>query len=357
MKNINNSENGCFGNAKYKFFTSLRLTVLVIIFTSILSSQDYEPAEFKVRYKGNDRGYFSPVAIGIQYEPTLLLNNSNPSAIVSRNQDTTRSIFGFTNIQGEIKTDSSDVNYKRLILRPSLLDNYTSLLVLSGNSFSDKFFQNGIDGYNIEINKIPIHHTEYPDALFRGNITDTIHSYELNGDRFYLSINLRPLSNNAAPNDTVLALKIKYVTLPDTTPPYHWPSSGYIRFDSIPSSNSADTFALKFNRGTARKLDNSQYQFGVIIRPDTVFITRKMLKNAMDSRPDITLSSHFMLNNKIPFNPLFLKGRGNPSNFNTNKFVDSLQIEVIYYGKDTIAIDWIRLETKHAQMVHRGLYD
>ena len=55
-------------------------------------------------------------ARGIQYEPTLLLDPSNPENLVIRTGDTTRPVFGFLHRRGRISTNPSNDNYNRLII-------------------------------------------------------------------------------------------------------------------------------------------------------------------------------------------------------------------------------------------------
>ncbi|MCB9221782.1 MAG: hypothetical protein H6615_08200 [Ignavibacteria bacterium] len=127
----------------------------------------------------------------IQYEPTLITEDYRN--FVTRKNDSTNAIFGFGNVHGTIldSSESSNINYNRLLLYKDSLSTYPAdSIVLSEITPSDEFFT--LDG-----------------------------NYQLggyDGERWNLTINLRRLDliDDALTNDTVLVIKLPYVAIDST---------------------------------------------------------------------------------------------------------------------------------------------
>ncbi|HPI20627.1 MAG TPA: hypothetical protein PKY56_09675 [Candidatus Kapabacteria bacterium] len=80
-----------------------------------IDSSSYEPAYF-----------YAPF---MQYEPTLLLNDTTVGKIL-RSADPSDPVFSFEHVKGTILSDTSEVNYSRLILYKDSLGSYGSDTVL-----------------------------------------------------------------------------------------------------------------------------------------------------------------------------------------------------------------------------------
>jgi hypothetical protein len=180
------------------------------------------------------------------------------------------------------------------------------------------------------------------------------------GKELFLSFNLRRLDTVAGnANDTVLILRIAYTTKPGMGPlvtPTH-----YIVFDRVPhpTNNPTQITATRppTNRGLAKPLQT--------MITDSIIITRAMLGTA---GTDITFSAHFNLkgDQSQPKNGLdgaenhFLWSEGKSASdtaTDTSGRIKRIEPEIIYKGNCSIALDWVRLETPHAQIMFRGAYD
>ncbi len=188
---------------------------------------------------------------------------------------------------------------------------------------------------------------------------------EKSGDRWYLSINLRPLNPADGVGDDEVILKIRIPALVDL---YSTTAMAQHVIVFEPSNNPAiATLAnvhtvLYDNRSSTPSSANFRGRAYYWTPPGgestTFFITRKMLSRS--SHPDsldMTVSAFFTLNrlNIFASNPYDL---GQTSK-NSNDYNAIMQtgIEVEYCGKSPIAISWIRFETEYGQEYFRGKYD
>jgi hypothetical protein len=205
----------------------------------------------------------------------------------------------------------------------------------------------------------------------RHNISSGIAPHDsMNGDRWYLSLRIKPLETiRPLDNDTLLCIKLPYTAqdkyeslgvIVDSL------AYGHIRFDSIadPSTTSTSFDTLYSNRDTPEFLGVARKLIGVNTAvTDRVYITSKMLYYSAGSLSEyVTLSFHFRTNDEI--------GHPNYSNYKLKNLRDgninisdqypritNLGIDVTYYGNKDVAIDWIRVETPHYRNLSRGHYD
>ncbi len=178
-------------------------------------------------------------------------------------------------------------------------------------------------------------------------------SIEMNGTRWYLAINLRrsdtTWDNITGANDTILTIKLPY---------------NYEFFDG--SANRTAYTSIIFDSVTARNLmlvlDTANYARGgwmdkkLVAKTDSVFaIRRSMLPKYNSTTGDITLSAFF----RTLANPS--SGQNRPFRIDPHATalneIDTLGMEVRYFPKCNIAIDWIRLETPDTRLLFRGLKD
>ncbi|MFN9338291.1 MAG: hypothetical protein ACK6BZ_02245, partial [Candidatus Kapaibacterium sp.] len=189
----------------------------------------------------------------------------------------------------------------------------------------------------------PVHsalYTQHPDF---GN------NQSLNRVHGYISINLRRLQTNDTlmNNDTILRIKLPIKQHNFT------PIVPFIYFDSIGvSSLQEDT--LPFNRGRALRLravpsgaDSTQ-----------CIITRSMLPKGNASESDITISAFFRFKSEYDSsasirNTFLQKFRQLPQNGQ----ITDIGIDIRYYGKSDIGIDWVRFEVPYARNLLRSYYD
>ena len=270
----------------------------------------------------------------IQYEPTLLLDPNNPEKLVIRHGDTTRPVFGFLNRRGRILTDFTEPNFNRLIIDSSSLVNE---VILSEPWPSNQLCMAG----------------EY----IKDQTKETIDTFLCRW--MYFSINLRR-SGSEMSDDAVLKIELPYSYLYDsliitidtsTTPPHNDTThitvshNNNIQFSTIPDTSQfpSGIDTLKYGRGLIK--DTIHVDPGV----REFYITKKMLPPA---NQDITISAFFILDGKVIRHNHELK-EGPPI---IDK-IDSIKIKITYLGGDTLKIDWVRLETPHAQEFLRGEYD
>lgn len=170
-----------------------------------------------------------------------------------------------------------------------------------------------------------------------------------NGSRWYLSINLRRTdaiwNDSTDTSDIVLTIKIpiryRFTDIAKR--------NSVIVFDSISSSNNG-------------LLDKGYYQRGGWMEQhlspahDSIFVVRRSMLPKYGDSADITLSAYFTTKlssfDTTTTNP--------PFRLNVNPNVgeiDSMNMEVRFYGKCNIAIDWIRLETPETRALFRGEKD
>ena len=277
--------------------------------------------------------YYPAWSMSYQYEPTLLIDSNNTLAFNKRLYDTTHPIFGFENIHGYVPPQSNE-NYNRLIID----DSYNNSIILSNN------WPNNYLKHTGEI-KNGMGDTLWTDPFNIVNILDTLQVKEYNGNEFYISINLRRLNTGdiTSNDDKLLAIVLPFENLPGSGGTI----KGIIKFDSLPSLNYGDTINLPNNRGVARILIPSVL--------DTFYITRNMIPRGNESERDITISAHFKLDYLLPTNNYGLKGYpGRPS----AETIDKIKIEVTKLAaSSSLAIDWIRIETRSARDLFRSYWD
>ncbi|MEN6295155.1 MAG: T9SS type A sorting domain-containing protein [Chloroherpetonaceae bacterium] len=271
---------------------------------------------------------FSPVlGISMQWEPALLIDN--PPEFKTIIGDTTRPIFGFKTIVGEI-IDS------RLKLSSNIPN---GTIVLTDNWPDDALYR------SIDITADNIQYNVYGwDAIHQRPIPNyPIFYRDYNGTDLYLSLNLRREDiSTVQNNDNVLAIRIKYYTPSE--------DSGWVQFTNLPYPQKDSIINLPYNRGKARVIDNTNF--------DTTFfyIKKSMLPISTDSgRKDITISAKMIFDDSIDNHNFRLRTSWSDT---ISTHIARLKIEVTYLDNSTpISIDWVRIESKVAQDLFRGYYD
>ncbi|MCX6146875.1 MAG: T9SS type A sorting domain-containing protein [Candidatus Kapabacteria bacterium] len=258
---------------------------------------------------------FSPLyGRSIKYEPTLIIDNIGKN---TRPNDSSNAIFGFKSYKGYIDTNSTNENYNRLVVMPT----YASIgdTVLSKPWVCNQF-----------------EYIKSSDLDTIPHASPRVYYRDYNCYEMYFTINLRRLYASGVQDTTkVLAIRMPYVTLDS--------SSGYIKFSELPSPTANDTIIQTYNRGKYQNLQS-------VYPTNTLYITKNMLPNGSDR--DITISAKFICNG-VDVNPHFKPGVTGDA----YSPIDSLNIEVVYLDTTSIAIDWIKIETKLSQDLHKGLYD
>ncbi len=264
---------------------------------------------------------FAPaLGISMQWEPALLIDN--PPEFKTIVGDTTRPIFGFKTIEGEIIGS-------RLKLSSNIPN---GTIVLTDNWPDDAFY------YGVET-------TADNDSIVtsaRPNPSIEIKHRDFNGTDLYLSLNLRREDTSTVQNnDNVLAIRIKYYTPSE--------DSGWVKFNSIPDWDRDSIINLPNGRGRIRRLNDTT--------ACTAFsIKRSMLPISTDpGRKDITISAKMIFDGNEAFHNLRLR----TSALDTiSTHIARLKIEVTYLDSSLpVSIDWVRIESKVAQDLFRGYYD
>ena len=275
----------------------------------------------------------------LKYEPTLVI--TNPGSYLIRQNDSSNAIFGFKYIQGIISNNPSDENYNRLVLKPDL---HTGDTILKEPWICDNLTYTG-DGnaYNDSLCDDKYNLNPYIDSVMR---------LDYNGREMYFSINLRRLDTVGIQDTTkVLAIRLPFVSVIYQVDSIYIDSSkhdtivydtikvnridyGYINFSSLPMTNTNDTIYLLYNRGIARKIYD-------VSSTNILYINRNMLPVGTDR--DITITAKFICDNNPTNNPHF---KPPPNNYIPPHSIDSLKIEVVYLGGNSIGIDWLKFECK-----------
>lgn len=280
----------------------------------------------------------------------------NGKDFVPITSDRTGSVFGFRN-----KSNKIVVNNNRCELRRDKF----------GNN-GEKVLSNIYDG---SILRWLDFHTTNDSTIDSAIDIEKFQSF--NGRRWYLSINLSTINanelNQGNLNDIILKIKIPYklfcyAKTYDHESAYLYDNNRYIKFSKVPNSYPAPVLHIRSTlgnefRGRARELRTLQ------ILTDEFVITRGMLKynNMGASNNSITLSAYFETNKdpidtsgNIPAqfisNPCF-KNDNYLNPYKIKYFINEVDVEVYYYGKVNVAIDWIRFETPRAQEILRGKRD
>lgn len=309
-------------------------------------------------------GYKPLYSMCIRYEPTLKIDSSNPGLFNPRIYDQTRPIFGFKHIIGQID-NVSGTNYSRLLLKPDDLNGQSSIIALADPWVANTFTHTNL--IYAPNTKVEFYNNIYND----GNEYPHLPVAETNGDRLYLSVNLR----RTDPEDTdttdepVIGIKLRYVNLRANDTTIFPRLRGCIKFDSIPRTTAYNRQSFQSGRGKIKYTEWSDN--------DTIFyITKKMIPLLSDNQPDMTYSAHFTSGLDINIYNFYLKGKLYDTTFyrqnsvDTTKIdtihttharrwasIDSLQIEVIYYGHCKIGIDYVKIECNAARKVSFGQFD
>ncbi len=270
-------------------------TLLLLYQPSDLNATGYIPAY-----------YWAPF---MQYEPTLPLNDNNFGDIL-RPEDSSNPVFGFKYRRGTILSNSSDVNYSRLILYKDSVASYGGNTVLKDIQPQPHFVSRAAKDVSGQT-----------DMYF--------------GRKWYLTANVRRLNpeiDNVINDDAVLSLKIRY-----------WGQnvSGLMVFDSIPQQDEDSIYFANYhqNRGKYQKMYESL--------SDSMLVTNRIIPVTSENSA-ITFSSCFFTVSEIEKN----------HDFGEDPFeIDSIDIEVNYFGNLDVAIDWVRIETMRAHYLLTGVAD
>ena len=278
------------------------------------------------RLSWSGAGLYPFITSSFSYCPFLKIETRGE--FYTRNGDTTRPVFGFSNIASNIQITSTDMR----------------LRLYHDSSYSNPVLSNPWPNDRLRrLQKIDKDNDQVSVEYVAGVETNITNPY-WNGGQFYLVINLRRLdqNDNSQSTDTVLKIKLPYKTTND---------SGYIRFDSIPSPVIDSTCSIisstNHNRGIQRKLIKDQSKSNELI------ITKNMIPT---NSQDITISGFFIMSNIQNNNPI-LKYLGNDT-FSVH--VKEIGIEVSYYGGANscdVGIREIRIETPLARDLKFGRCD
>ena len=251
-------------------------------------------------------------SMAIEYEPTLEIDS--PGDFKTRDSDPANPVFGFQNVKGRILSSPDSINYSRLILESDSVEIVDSIVL--SEPWKCNVLQYAHDDLDKEENNY------------------------INGAIWYLSLNLRRYNDNdnTSGTDTVLSIVLPYFAT-DTLDALY---TGNIVFNQIPSTT-RDTIPANVTgiRGIISD-ETTNYT-------ETIYITKNMLPTGVDR--DITLSAGFICNSSFEDN-YYLQKKDS-----TNITIDSIKMEVRYWGNTDIAIDWIRLETPNARSLFRGEND
>ncbi len=282
--------------------------------------------------------------ISMQWEPTLEIENEGE--FKTNEGDPTNPVFGFKTVIGETITDSN--GNRRLLLDSRIAPN---TIVLKDNWPNDEILQI-YDPVNDARNNDTIQFEQRftqgqlnSHLRYRPIMNKPIFYRDYNGTDLYLSINLRREDNRTIVSpENVIQIQIKAIKNNGQT--------SLVTFSEIPQRAKDSILNLANNRGKIRLTELSS-------SPNVLYITRSMLPIYSDSgRKDITISAKMIfdgqINDPIYHNPRFRTSYNDKS---ADK-IKSLSIEVKYLDTTIpVSIDWIRIESKVAQDVYRGVYD
>ncbi len=229
-----------------------------------------------ITYWSSER--FAPIfATAMHYEPTLQISETTTENYLNRNNDISKPIFGFENIKGFIHPNTYTIaDMSKLFLYKDSLN--------AGDTVLSKPWKGNELGHTTEMSTGGTQHPNYyNDPFYVGDTTKHLYVKETNNSEIYLSINLKRIGNldTLLNNDIVLSIKLPFTNLKvDTIPPI----TGYIKFDSLPSSSPNDIINLPDSRGIARLLIGGN---GNIFN-----ITKNMLPKGNATQKDITISAH-----------------------------------------------------------------
>ena len=194
---------------------------------------------------------------------------------------------------------------------------------------------------------------------------DNILFHPFNGKQWYISINLKAITYNQVSegdsNDVILKITLPYFLNNDTNN-----HNNNVKFSRIPILSDAGNREIRGSIDTVNDLRGIYRELEDV--PDTstreFIIRRGMLKNNSGEHT-ITLSAFAKFTGKINDttkqlidNPRLKNDNWeNPYGISTDSMVTNLDVEVQYYGKVDLAINWIRLETPRAREIFFGQHD
>ncbi len=262
--------------------------------------------------------YEAEASLGFIYEPTLYIPPNRRGEFITKANDATKAIWGFSHRLGDTLQDS--VNFDRLVLYKTAA--YKDSIVLKNTWINHLFYVNN-------------------EASPAGDL--------FNGLKWNFSINLRRLNQNEHSSpDTILVIKLPFINKKSSTV-Y---DSGYVKFSKLPrtSINSTNIDALNYyeNLGNALKMDsdtNSQQRIVILnsMIPDSLWI-------ASGNKKDITINAEFNLDGIQNINPKLKTDKNGLG-------IDTLDIEVKYFGNNDIAIDNMSIGTPTFRKFFEGQYD
>ncbi|MGE5480744.1 MAG: hypothetical protein ACM3U1_10010 [Chloroflexota bacterium] len=256
------------------------------------------------------------------FEPTLYIPPNQRGQFITKPNDTTRAIWGFSDIRATIPSSTADPDFDRLKITTS-----------------------------VPIGTVVLNNA-WPKDLYYFNDSGTEEDKtKRNGRQWILSVNLRYLDSNINNSGTSPAISIKMpyrLRTSDST----WDPTEYIKFSSLPSGNPLDLMRY----GYFEDLGKGYNWVEAPSRP-TVFnipynlIPDKNRRQANGINRDITVNAVFICDGPGINNPL-LKSAPTQSDR-----IDTLDIEVTYHGGADIGINWIRVCTPYTYEHYTGKYD
>ncbi len=265
-------------------------------------------------------------AASMTYEPGLHITHSTPSSDMSYKSynDSMNPVFGFRTKNGGTSADYTD-GRRRLELR-TIANIPSTIPVISNPWPDDQFF------------------------TFDGG-TSGAYSY-FDGKKWYLTINLRSIN-----------------MLPGMSLPVFYDPTPVLKIKLPYTRRDGSTGTIKFKVPTSYIMTLSRTNRGDFIdipvgnsTTDELVITKGMIEaqyagQSLSNVPSITIAIPYELILKNEYepdeNPYY---KESPSDNVPSKIIRQ-NIEVYYMGNMDIAIDYIRIENKDSQDLHRGLFD
>lgn len=293
-------------------------------------------------------------------EPTLPVDTTDNN--VSRWNDACGGVYGFRYHNWDVgDTVPTGIDFSRFRLHAA---NVTSAPVVALDSIYDGTILHYLDyfGTNYVIYDT-LNKTWLYDSINTNSDVSSYHSF--NGKQWYLSVNLRALNRDSLLNhlnDTILSIELPYVMKDISNPDNPVFSNGTIKFSSFPNPDTSQNVKI---RGASGKDFRGVYRSLIAdtAMPSVFYITGSMLYvvSAVRDSNSITLSASFNTTGKTTLgvfddNPHF-RNDWWENKFKVRKFINSIDVQVKYYGKLDVGIDWIRFETRHAQAIFRGDFD
>ncbi len=260
---------------------------------------------------------------GIHFDPTADPNYS--SSTLSRLGDSTGDVFGFRFRSKARLSDVGNPNYDRVIFSPDSIAGGSSVdgeVVLDTVVVNDQFTVLRKD-----------------DVAFKNGF---------NGHTWLLSINLRrmgSLDTSTTINDTLLSIILPYAMNSEYNV-----FDNYLLYDSVSTGSFTTAVNLPENRGKLLPMSKSTSGQNAFV------VTRQMLPpgSASGLNRDITLKARIAFTSSagIEVNPVLV---GAP-HFGVG-YVSQFTIRVLYHGRDSVAVDWLRIATPDCNDVVCGVKD